>query len=126
MPYEQAHPLGEDWSYVLWSPETNEIRELGFDDASQAVDQNTNGHWVKVYRPGTRIKIQHHGRTVEREIVEAKLVKDQDSGNGHVEYAYIHGGGYGYVPHHCVQPTGSDWSLVLWNPDSLLFKELDQ
>lgn len=126
IPHEQVHPLGEDWSYVLWSPETNELRELDFDDASPAVDQSADTHWVKVYRPGTRIEVQHHGVAVEREIVEVKLVKDQESGCGHIEYAYVDGGGYGYVPHPCVQPTGSDWSLVLWNPQSLSFRELDQ
>jgi hypothetical protein len=56
VPHDQIHPLGEDWSYVLWNSETNEFRELDFDDASPAVDQNTNLHWLKVYRPGTRIK----------------------------------------------------------------------
>jgi DEAD/DEAH box helicase domain-containing protein len=96
--HEQVHPSGENWSYVLWSPETNELRELDLEGGHSAVDQSANGHWVKVYRPGTRIKIQHHNRTVEREIIEARIVKDQQSDTSHIEYAYLDGGGYGYVP----------------------------
>ncbi len=124
VPHEQIHPLGDDWSYVLWNPETNEIRELETDHVA-ACNNNANSQWLKVYRPGTGIMVMVNGRAVQREIVEVSLSKD-DSGSGeHVAYAYKENGGRGYVPHHCVQPTGSDWSLVFWNPQTNAFRELD-
>jgi DEAD/DEAH box helicase domain-containing protein len=126
VPHEHIHPLGDDWSYVLWNPETNEICELETDAAhTPNIDSSASSPWLKVYRPGTRIMLTVNGRAIEREIVQVLVLNDDPQDGEHVGYAYKENGGHGYVPHHCVQPTGSDWSLVFWNPETNAFRELD-
>ncbi|MBY3585154.1 DEAD/DEAH box helicase [Rhizobium bangladeshense] len=124
IPHDQVHVAGEEWSYVLWNPETNEYRELELEVADENAEQG-QARWIRVYRPGTGIEVSWYDKKVAREIIEPRVVRGRMGSDDTIEYAYIENGGYGYIPHANVQPTGPDWSLVLWNPDTNEFRELD-
>lgn len=124
VPHDQIHLAGEEWSYVLWNPETNEFRELDLETEPVEECVDNNPQWLKVYRPGTLIKVDRFGTKVMREILEPRVVTGNDGGT-RVEYSYVEGGGFGFVPHSNVEPTGTEWSLVLWNPETHEYRELD-
>lgn len=122
--HDQLHLAGEDWSYVLWNPDTNEYRELDLDIEDTPTLSPTSSQWLKIYRPGTQIQIARYDKKFQRELLEPRVTRHED-GQLTIEYAYIDGGGHGFIPHGNVEPTGNDWSLVLWNPQTREYKELD-
>ncbi len=123
--HDQVQPIGDSWSYILWCPETNEVRELQTDADNTASQDGSNLRWFQVYRPGTSFKAQAFGQFIEREVIEPKIDKDED-GKEILTYCYHEGSGSAYVPHGSVQPTGTDWSLVLWSPESNQYRELSE
>lgn len=110
---EKAHRLA-DWSKRLVDAAPEEKEPVATPDG-----------WYQIYRPGSIVSVLHNGTFVERELLEPKLADPFLTGNSTLFYSYRVSKGAGFVPHDQVQPTGQDWSWVLWNPETGDFQELD-
>lgn len=65
--HDQLQTAGDDWSYVLRNPETNEFCEP--DDFKPEGLQSREGAFHRVYRLGARIIVKYYDRKVEREVL---------------------------------------------------------
>lgn len=81
--------------------------------------------FLQIYKPGSVVSILHNGVLVERELIAPKLDDMFATGTKQLFYSYKTNRGLGIVPHEQVQPTGQDWSWVLWNPETGEYRELE-
>jgi DEAD/DEAH box helicase domain-containing protein len=100
-------------------------KTLGAGQADLGSTISTPDGWFQVYKPGSIVCVLYNGNFVEREIIEPKLADPFNTGLPTLFYSYRLNGGAGFIPHDQVQPTGQEWSWVLWNPDTGEFHELD-
>ncbi len=82
--------------------------------------------WYQVYKPGSYVSVLFNGNFIERKIIEPRLIDPFETGKKQLFYKYETDAGVGSVPHDQIQPTGQEWSWVLWNPETGEFSELDQ
>jgi hypothetical protein len=68
--------------------------------------------------------VEKHGRNIVRKILEPYIVRLNEN-DFRIEYSYRDIGGRGYILHDDVETTGAEWSLVLWNPMTNEYRELD-
>lgn len=79
----------------------------------------------QIYKPGSYVTILLNGNYFEKRIEEPRLVDLTGTGTKSLFYKYETTSGLGMIPHDQVQPTGQEWSWVLWNPITGEIKDLD-
>ncbi len=85
--------------------------------------------WLQVFKPGSLVGIYFRGALQDRELLEPTFIEiPPNSGNQVLYYIYQDArilDGKSYTPAYGVVPTGHDWDLILWNPDTGEYRDLE-
>ena len=105
----------------------SELQEGLFEGTGPSQIETPEG-WLCVYRPRSTVSIFFRGSYLERELMEPSLRDDPDNpGAKALYYRYVDPNmpsGRASVPDSSIVPTGQDWDLIYWNPDTGEFREL--
>ena len=103
------------------------------DDSTGAVESDLGEipkGWMQAYGSASRVEILHNGVPTEVELIEPLLLDPFGSGTFHMYYKYSRRGTNELSPtpvaHGHVRPMGTDWSWILWNPDTGEFREIQE
>ena len=85
--------------------------------------------WLQIYKPGSEVGIYSVGMLQERELIEPRYIDDPfNPGTKVLYYSYRDArnkNGVSYTPADGIVPSGHDWDLALWNPDTSEYKDLE-
>ncbi|MCY3542829.1 MAG: DEAD/DEAH box helicase [Chloroflexi bacterium] len=115
---EETLKLLQDW-----------LATLDSNDLGESISVDAPKGWLLVYKPGSVVGMNVYSGIVEREIIQP--VYSDPFRLGSMQLNYIckdpsqRGDVRSTISHETVVQSGNDWELVLWNPDTGVFRELD-
>jgi len=85
--------------------------------------------FLQIYKPGSIVSVFLNGVIYEREIIEA--IHKDFFGTGYKQLFYRYRNPRSdsvdaFAPHDQIQPTGHNWSWILWNPDTGEYRDLEE
>lgn len=97
-------------------------------DLGDSIDIDVPDGWLVIYRPGSIVSTSVYGGLVEREISEPIFAAPFGEGEPSLHY-YCKDRAQPNVrltmSHETVVPSGTDWELMLWNPDTDEYRDLE-
>ncbi len=121
---------GEDAIVSEWTLNQLEawLKTLDSTDLGESIEIDVPEGWFVIYKPGSLVSLSVYSGLVEREIV--KPVFGAPFGEGEPSLNYFckdlaQPDVRSTISHESVVPTGAGWELMLWNPDTDEYRDLE-